>query len=178
MTKISSCALLCALPVLALLGCRAETQLPADPPATVEEAGAEQQADQQSTAETISVTVRTAAGDRLFDVETAITPEEQRRGLMFRESLPENGGMIFPFDFPRLASFWMRNTLIPLDMIFIRSDGVITNIAAETVPYSLDSYYSTEPVIAVLEIDGGRSAELGIAAGDHVSWPDGPALPE
>lgn len=168
-------AMLFALPALALLGCRAESQLPADPPAAVE---AQQQPSDEAAAETIPVTVRTADGDRLFDVETAITPDEQRRGLMFRESLPENGGMIFPFEFPRLASFWMRNTLIPLDMIFIRADGVITNIAAETVPYTLDSYYSTEPVIAVLEIDGGRSAELGIAAGDRVSWPDGPALPE
>jgi hypothetical protein len=160
---------------LALLGCRAESQLPADPPAAAEQAVA---ADTESAAETIPVTVRTAAGDHMFDVETAITPEEQRRGLMFRESLPENGGMIFPFDFPRLASFWMRNTMIPLDMIFIRADGVITNIARETEPYTLDSYYSSEPVIAVLEIGGGRAAELGIDAGDHVSWPDGPALPE
>lgn len=163
---------------LALLACRAETQLPADPPAMAEAAGPQENASDEAGVETIPVTVRTATGDRLFDVETAITPEEQRRGLMFRESLPENGGMIFPFEFPRLASFWMRNTLIPLDMIFIRSDGVITNIAAETVPYTLDSYYSNEPVIAVLEIAGGRSEELGIAAGDRVSWPEGPALPE
>ena len=170
--------MLFVLPALALLGCRAESQLPADPPAMAEAAEVQQQSTEEAAAETIPVTVHTATGDHLFDVETAITPDEQRRGLMFRESLPENGGMIFPFEFPRLASFWMRNTLIPLDMIFIRSDGVITNIAAETVPYSLDSYYATEPVIAVLEIDGGRSAELGIAAGDRVSWPGGPASVE
>jgi len=170
--------MLYVLPALALLGCRAESQLPANPPATAEASEAEQESGGEIAVQTIPVTVHSADGDHLFDVETAITPDEQRRGLMFRESLPENGGMIFPFEFPRLASFWMRNTLIPLDMIFIRSDGVITNIAAETVPYTLDSYYSTEPVIAVLEIDGGRSAALGIAAGDRVSWPDGPALPE
>ena len=97
---------------------------------------------------------------------------------MFRESLPENGGMIFPFEFPRLASFWMRNTMIPLDMIFIRADGTIANIARETEPYTLDSYHSSEPVIAVLEIAGGRSAELGIDAGDYVAWPGGPTLPD
>ncbi|WP_299321272.1 DUF192 domain-containing protein [Parasphingopyxis sp.] len=174
MTRFFQSALLGALPALALLGCRAESQMPANPPA----ADAAVEAAEQDAVETIQVTVRSATGDHLFDVETAITPEEQRRGLMFRESLPENGGMIFPFEFPRLASFWMRNTMIPLDMIFIRADGVITNIARETEPYTLDSYYSTEPVIAVLEIDGGRAAELGIDAGDYVSWPDGPALPE
>jgi uncharacterized membrane protein (UPF0127 family) len=178
MTNFTHRAMLCAPLALALLGCRAESQLPADPPATAETTSRQESASNEVAAETIPVTVRTAGGDRLFDVETAITPDEQRRGLMFRESLPENGGMIFPFEFPRLASFWMRNTIIPLDMIFIRGDGVITNIAERTVPYTLDSYYSTEPVIAVLEIDGGRSAELGIEAGDQVSWPDGPALPE
>ncbi|QLC24714.1 DUF192 domain-containing protein [Parasphingopyxis algicola] len=175
MTEFFHRALLGTPIALTLLGCGAESQLLADPPAAPEPAAS---ANAESVAETISVTIRTGADDHVFDVEAAITPEEQRRGLMFRESLPENGGMIFPFDFPRLASFWMRNTLIPLDMIFIRADGVITNIARETEPYTLDSYYSSEPVIAVLEIDGGRAAALGIDAGDHVSWPDGPSLPE
>jgi len=168
-------ALLGASLAIALLGCRTESQLQASPSATSDST---QQAEVEHAVETIPVTVRSAPGDHVFDVETATTQEEQRRGLMFCESLPENGGMIFPFDFPRLASFWMRNTMISLDMIFIRADGVITNIARETEPYSLDSYYSTEPVIAVLEIDGGRAAELGIDAGDRVSWPDGPTLPE
>lgn len=160
---------------LVLGGCRAESQLPANSPA----APVANEAQEEATVETIPVTIALADGTRhIFDAETAITREEQRRGLMFRESLPENGGMIFPFEFPRIASFWMRNTIIPLDMIFIREDGIITNIARETTPYTLDSYVSTEPVIAVLEIDGGRSEALGIAAGDRVSWPDGPSLPE
>lgn len=175
MTRLFRTALLGAPLALAVLGCRAESQLPANAPAGSEAA---QEAEAEDAVETIPVTVRSSNGDHVFDVETAITPDEQRRGLMFRESLPENGGMIFPFEFPRLASFWMRNTMIPLDMIFIRADGVITNIARETEPYTLDSYYSTEPVIAVLEIDGGRAAELGIEAGDRVGWPGGPALPE
>lgn len=83
--------------------------------------------------------------------------------------------MIFPFDRPRPASFWMKNTMIPLDMLFIRADGTIARVAANTVPYSLDSVEVGEPVVAVLEIGGGRSAQLGIAEGDRVSWPGGPA---
>ncbi len=91
-------------------------------------------------------------------------------GLMYRTKLAPDRGMIFPFDPPRDASFWMRNTLIPLDMIFVRADGSIANIAANTVPYSEEPVPSDGPVAAVLEIAGGRSAELGIKAGDKVEW--------
>ena len=91
-------------------------------------------------------------------------------GLMYRNALAPDRGMIFPFDPPRQASFWMRNTLIPLDMIFIRTDGTIANIAANTVPFSEEPVLSEGDVAAVLEIAGGRSAELGIRAGDKVSW--------
>ena len=78
--------------------------------------------------------------------------------------------MIFPFEAPREASFWMKNTLIPLDIIFVRTDGSIANIEANTVPLSLQPVYSEGPVGSVLEIAGGRSAELGIKAGDKVEW--------
>jgi uncharacterized membrane protein (UPF0127 family) len=78
--------------------------------------------------------------------------------------------MVFPFEQPRYASFWMKNTLIPLDMIFVRADGSIANIEANTVPLSLQLVFSDEPVAAVLEIAGGRSAELGIQPGDKVKW--------
>lgn len=105
-----------------------------------------------------------------FQVEVARTSEEQAKGLMFRESLPPNEGMIFPFPSPRMASFWMKNTFIPLDIVFIRSDGTITNIAENTVPQSLTPVSSTEPVAAVLEVAGGRTAMLGIKAGDKVRW--------
>lgn len=91
---------------------------------------------------------------------------------MFRSELAPDAGMIFPMKPPRPASFWMRNTIIPLDMIFIRPDGTIARIAAQTVPYSLTPVDSGEPVSAVLEIAGGRSAELGIAEGDKVDWKD------
>jgi uncharacterized membrane protein (UPF0127 family) len=78
--------------------------------------------------------------------------------------------MIFPMNPPRPASFWMKNTVISLDLIFIRPDGTIARIAAEAVPYSLEPIDSGEPVSAVLEIAGGRAAELGISEGDKVRW--------
>ena len=105
-----------------------------------------------------------------FTVEVARTPEEQARGLMHRQSLAPDRGMIFPYDPPQPVGFWMKNTLIPLDMIFICQDGTIASIAEHTVPLSLEMVPSVEPVVAVLEIAGGRSAELGIKAGDKVSW--------
>lgn len=118
------------------------------------------------------LTITTAGGKtHRFVVEVARTPEEQMRGLMFRQSLAPDRGMIFPYDAPRPASFWMKNTLIPLDIIFVSPGGRIARIEANTVPYSLDPVASGEPVEAVLEIAGGRSTELGIAAGDRVEWP-------
>ena len=122
------------------------------------------------------LTVRSGGEAHRFIVEIASTPEEQARGLMFRESLAPDRGMLFPLGETRPASFWMKNTLIPLDIIFIRSDGRIENIAAETVPLSLEPVSSTAPVAAVLEIAGGRSAELGIEAGDMVDLPEAAAL--
>lgn len=120
----------------------------------------------------VPLEVRTASGKRhKFRVEVARTESEQARGLMFRDSLASDAGMIFPMDPPRTASFWMKNTVIPLDIIFVRPDGAIARIAAETIPYSLDPVESGEPVSAVLEIAGGRAAELGIAEGDKVTWP-------
>ena len=106
-----------------------------------------------------------------FIVEVARTPDQQARGLMFRRPLGPDEGMIFPFEMPRPASFWMRNTLIPLDMIFIREDGTIARVAANTVPHSEESVTSGEPVASVLEVRGSRAAELGIGEGDRVSWP-------
>lgn len=120
--------------------------------------------------EQASLTITSNGRDHRFTVEIARTGEEQAMGLMYRNALAPNRGMIFPFDPPRDASFWMRNTLIPLDMIFVRADGSIANIEANTVPYSEEPMRSTGPVAAVLEIPGGRSAELGIKPGDKVKW--------
>ncbi len=121
--------------------------------------------------EQVPLTIRSATGRHRFTVEIARSPQEQATGLMQRESLTPDRGMLFPYDPPQPASFWMKNTLIPLDIIFIRADGRIARIAANTVPLSLEPVPSLEPVAAVLEIAGGRAAELGIAPGDRVSWP-------
>ncbi len=105
-----------------------------------------------------------------FSVEVAKTPADQERGLMFRQSLAPDRGMIFPFAAPVRATFWMKDTLIPLDLIFVRADGTIANIAANARPMDLSMIPSDGPVSAVLEIAGGRAAELGIRAGDRVRW--------
>lgn len=116
------------------------------------------------------LTITSDGREHRFTVEIAGTAEEQSMGLMYRTKLAPDRGMIFPFNPPRNASFWMRNTLIPLDMIFVRADGSIANIAANTVPYSEEPMISDGIVAAVLEIPGGRSAELGIKPGDTVKW--------
>jgi uncharacterized membrane protein (UPF0127 family) len=118
----------------------------------------------------VPLTVTSSTGKHRFTVEVAKTSEQQAMGLMYRVKLAPDRGMIFPFDPPRVASFYMRNTLIPLDMIFVRPDGSIESIAANTIPYSEESVLSEEPVAAVLEIAGGRAAELGIKPGDTVEW--------
>ena len=122
--------------------------------------------------EQVPLAITTASGrTHRFIVEVARTPEEQARGLMERQSLAPDRGMLFPYQSPQPVSFWMKNTLIPLDMIFIAPGGRILRIEANTVPLSLEPVGSGEPVEAVLELAGGRSAELGIAAGDKVEWP-------
>jgi len=120
--------------------------------------------------EQVPLTITSGGKVHKFTVEVAKTPEEQATGLMNRSDLAHDRGMVFPFDPPRGASFWMKNTLIPLDMIFVRSDGTIANIATNTVPLSLEPVFSEGTVGAVLEIAGGRSDELGIKPGDKVAW--------
>ena len=115
------------------------------------------------------LTIHSASGDHRFTVDVARTFEQQERGLMFVKSLGADRGMIFPFDSPQNAVFWMKNTLIPLDMVFIRSDGTIARITTAK-PLDLTGVPAGEPVSAVLEIRGGRAAELGIVPGDKVEW--------
>jgi uncharacterized protein len=105
-----------------------------------------------------------------FKVELADTPEAQSRGLMFRSKLGDNEGMIFPSEVPEPRSFWMKNTPLSLDIIFVGTDGRISNIAANTVPYSLDSVTSSGFASAVLELRAGRAKELGIVPGDRVTY--------
>ena len=121
--------------------------------------------------EQTELTIRSGTRTHRFMVEVARSPEEQATGLMHRQSLAPDRGMIFPYEPAQEVGFWMKNTLIPLDMIFVRADGTIARIADNTVPLSLEAVPSLEPVTAVLEIAGGRAAELGIKPGDKVSWP-------
>jgi uncharacterized protein len=115
--------------------------------------------------------IASKSGVHMFAVEMANTPEEQAKGLMFRRSLPEGQGMLFDFHEEQPTSFWMKNTYIPLDMIFIRADGRILRIAENTVPLSEALVPSGGPVRAVLEVIGGTARKLGIAAGDRVAHP-------
>ena len=110
-------------------------------------------------------------GTHVFGVEMAVTPEEQAKGLMFRREMPDRQGMLFDFKREQPTSFWMKNTYIPLDMIFIRADGRILNIAENTVPLSEALVSSSGPVRAVLEVIAGTTKKLGIAAGDRVVHP-------
>ena len=119
---------------------------------------------------TAKVVLEGASGAVAVTVEVARTLEEQNYGLMNRQSLAPDRGMIFPYDPPQTVGFWMKNTLIPLDIIFIGPGGKILNIAENTPPLSLKARMSDGPVEAVLELSGGRSAELGIKAGDRVDW--------
>jgi uncharacterized protein len=118
----------------------------------------------------VELCIQTASKTRSFIVEIAETSPQQAKGMMFRTELSDDRGMIFPFREKRMASFWMKNTVIPLDIIFIREDGSIENIAENTIPYSTDPVQSTAPVSAVLELRGGLTSELGITAGDKVRW--------
>ncbi|WP_156353055.1 MULTISPECIES: DUF192 domain-containing protein [unclassified Sphingomonas] len=122
------------------------------------------------------LTITTADGSaHRFTVEVAATEPQQQQGLMYRPPLGADAGMLFapyPPDGgpPRAANFWMKNTPSPLDILFIRPDRTIATIAENTVPFSEAPVPSGEPVSAVLELGGGRAAELGIAAGDKVTW--------
>ena len=124
----------------------------------------------ESGLEVIPLTITSASGTHRFMVEVAQSMIAQGKGLMFRTKLGPDEGMIFPMDPPRGASFWMRNTVISLDLIFVAPDGRISNIAANAVPYDETSLTSNGRVKGVLEIPGGRAAELGIAPGDKVAW--------
>ncbi|MEN2785729.1 DUF192 domain-containing protein [Sphingomonas qilianensis] len=128
----------------------------------------------------LPLTITSAGGAHGFSVELAKTAAQQEKGLMFRTGIPADEGMLFaPYPPeggpPREASFWMKNTPSSLDIIFIRADGTIARIAENTVPFSETPVASGEPVAAVLELNGGRASALGIAEGDRVRWPGGPA---
>lgn len=114
------------------------------------------------------LTIDTRSGPVAFKVEMALTPEERSKGLMYRTELAPDAGMLFDFRSDQPVYMWMKNTYIPLDMVFIRSDGRIARIAADTTPLSTETISSGGPVRAVLELPGGTAKARGIAVGDRV----------
>ncbi|MBT8077377.1 MAG: DUF192 domain-containing protein [Gammaproteobacteria bacterium] len=107
-----------------------------------------------------------------FDVYVAASIRQQRRGLMYVRELPPGSGMLFVYDRPGTRSMWMKNTYIPLDMLFIRGDGTVESVVERTKPLSLTSISSGEPVVYVLELNGGTAAELGIGTRSRVHFAD------
>jgi uncharacterized membrane protein (UPF0127 family) len=114
--------------------------------------------------------IKSGTQKHVFDIWLAQTPEEQEQGLMFVRDLPENRGMLFVSATPRVFNMWMKNTYIPLDMVFIGKDGRIAKIAERTVPHSLATISSDVPVAAILEIKGGEARRRALHAGDSVQW--------
>lgn len=116
------------------------------------------------------LTIETAGEAHRFTVELAVTPEQRGQGLMYRERLPAEAGMLFLYPAEQMISMWMKNTLIPLDMLFIAEDGRIVHIAERAIPGSLATISSGQPARAVLELNGGTAARLNIAPGDRVLY--------
>ena len=114
-----------------------------------------------------------------FDVELALTPQDRSRGLMFREAMPSRAGMLFVYERPQAVSFWMKNTLIPLDMIFLDQTGTVTHVHQGAVPGDLTPIHGGDSVFAVLEINAGLAARYGITPGTqmrHKVFSQGPAI--
>ncbi|MEI7608940.1 MAG: DUF192 domain-containing protein [Rhodospirillaceae bacterium] len=109
-----------------------------------------------------------AGGSFRFAIEVAETPDQLHQGLMFRDSMADDAGMLFLLEKEDIASFWMRNTFLPLDMLFIARNGRITDIHRNAAPGSTAIISSTVPVVAVLEVNAGITARLGIHTGDRV----------
>jgi uncharacterized membrane protein (UPF0127 family) len=125
---------------------------------------------QPQTFERDQLTIETAGGGQQFAVELAVTSEQRAQGLMYRQRMPADAGMLFLYPAVRPVSMWMKNTLIPLDMLFIGDDGRILHIAERTIPGSTATISSMQPARAVLELNGGTAARLKIQVGDRVLY--------
>lgn len=120
-----------------------------------------------------SLVVVNDAGESLdFDIYLALSPQQQRRGLMFVRDLPERTGMLFVYEDDDYHSMWMKNTYIPLDMVFARSDGSVSSVITDTVPQTLNSHASIEPVRYVLELNAGTTRLLQIGTDSKILWGD------
>ena len=122
-------------------------------------------------ADTDTLVLETDSGKHSYAVEIADSPGERAKGLMFRRSLPETSGMLFLYDAPQRIGMWMRNTYIPLDMIFINADGTVHRIETNTEPFSTEVIRSGGEVAAVLELNAGQAAKTGLKPGDRVVFP-------
>lgn len=140
-----------ALAALALTAC-----------ATASEAGVPQQLPLTPLA------IQTATGTHAFQVQVAASNAEKETGLMFRASMPADEGMIFDYGAAQTVYIWMKNTLIPLDLIYIRSDGTVSSVYEGAQPGDLTPRGSKEPVVAVLELNAGAADRIGLAPGDRV----------
>ena len=118
-----------------------------------------------------TLVLKTDSGDHNFNIEVATTDQERALGLMFRRSLPENGGMLFLYDQPQPAAMWMKNTLIPLDMVFISPEGKVHRIEANAEPFSTAVIPSEGDIVGVLELKGGEAGRIGLKRGDKVLYP-------
>lgn len=117
------------------------------------------------------VRATTASGMHEFSVWIAADPKSRERGLMFVREMAADRGMLFVFEFPQQVAFWMKNTVLPLDLVFIAEDGRVLNIAADARPYSLDPIFSDGEALAVLEILGGTARKIGLKPGDRLTLP-------
>jgi uncharacterized membrane protein (UPF0127 family) len=140
----------------------------ASAPAAVPRASPQAQA---ATARSEPLTIVTKSGPKRFDVEVMRDDASRARGLMFRRTMAPDHGMLFDFEQDQPVTMWMKNTYLPLDMVFIRTDGTVSRIAADTEPLSTAIISSGGPVQAVLELNAGTAAKLGIAPGDRIEHP-------
>jgi uncharacterized membrane protein (UPF0127 family) len=120
---------------------------------------------------TSELTVQTAAGPQKFSIELALSDAQMEQGLMFRRSMAPDAGMLFDFKHPTNVTMWMKNTVIPLDMLFLDASGKIIDTHERAVPYSTDIIASAVPSRYVIELNGGTVARLGIKLGDQVTSP-------
>jgi uncharacterized membrane protein (UPF0127 family) len=118
-----------------------------------------------------TLVLKTMTGDHSFNIEVMVSDQERSLGLMYRRSLPENSGMLFIYDPPQQATMWMKNTLIPLDMVFISADARVHRIEENAEPFSETLIPSDGDVVAVLELNGGEADKIGLRPGDKVIYP-------
>lgn len=167
--------ILSAACVLVALSCKGDGPRPETPPAAeaAPEAPAAQTAPAADDAPAVVFSPEGAQPARVL-LEVVDTPRAIQRGLMYRKHLPPDRGMLFIFPDERPRSFWMKNTLIPLDMIFVRDDLTVTNVVERAEPLTLDSRRSTEPARYVIEVNGGWAAAHGVGAGTSLRFENVP----